>query len=109
MSESIWYWFGVLDQLARENYEGSIGSPAKIFIVATTTTVGMQVVDMIDRATEEFISSLGPSNYYQKNWWLIADEAKKMTMDTLAEHRGHKTHEWPPFTGLRVELGGDKQ
>lgn len=104
-ARSPWYtlglWFGALRWSARHGV-----SPLKVVQLALATQIVAEVAKNIEEATENVLSSLrrtraGPPP-------LSPAKAAQLAMPTeYPDRRVVRPTPWPPFTGVRVELGGD--
>lgn len=77
--------------------------------VAVTIVVAAEVAKNIEKTVEQAAAEwVADHRYYQRNWWLLVDERERREDGLPYPERPSRMVEWPPFTGVRVALGGDR-
>lgn len=108
--KSVWFDLGVRYGRTKWVYRASRDSELSIweaYIAVLTVEVTVEVVDQLIKNTEEVMDSIRtPEHYYRRNWWHITKSTPPQRIHP-PERLPVKVGAWPPFTGVRVELGGD--
>lgn len=102
---SPWYtlgmWYGAVRWSARHGV-----SPLKVLQIALAARIVAEVTENIEEATERVTKRLGRTRPGPPP--LPPSKAAELSMPTeYPERREFRPAPWPPFTGVRVELGGD--
>jgi len=101
---SFWRWLGRAYQ-ARLEARKVDATWGELMTVAATIVVAAEVAKNIQEVDDDALTSWQkPYRYYQQYWYLLVDDRDERPPGRWFRRR--EPGMWPPFDGVRVELGG---